>query len=77
MFRWLLKLLRREQALESCRVYCPGCSVDLTRLSAEVREDASGLVSYVCPCGVTSLWDFDAPAPILVSPVAGRLRWPG
>lgn len=50
---------------KTCWVYCPGCRRDLTETpDAFVSDDEAGVL-YRCPCGRESLWDFDAPTPLL------------
>jgi len=72
LFRWLpfcerLGETREEYVLRRCGCvcYCPGCG-DILNDKAEVHDSIDG-VSYFCPCGRWSLWDFDSfPAPMLV-----------
>ena len=50
-------------------VYCPACGNELTAADDEsLYHYEMGLVVYGCAeCGTVSKWDFDAPAPILIS----------
>jgi hypothetical protein len=63
---WLKKLRFEKQ--RTCWVRCPRCEADLNGWESERHfvSDTDQGVCYVCDdCGTESLWDFDAPAPIL------------
>lgn len=70
---------RRHIYNQSTFVYCPCCNQELIGSislfedpyeSKTIRDrngDSAKLVKITCErCGVVSLWDFDAPAPILM-----------
>lgn len=53
--------------------YCPGCRRELCEQHAELthvgildRGSQRYLVKYRCWCGKRTVWDFDAPVPILL-----------
>ena len=62
-FDWLF--LVREL---TCQVYCPGCRKELVGSDSHCHEVKDGLVWYECDnCLLKSQWDFDLPAPRLIS----------
>lgn len=53
--------------MQTTWVYCPVCENELTVDESPVREDKEGRVIYSClQCGTESVWDFDAPVPLLL-----------
>jgi hypothetical protein len=73
-----MRLFRRK-VRQTCWAYCPNCKRDLCSNPDAHCEDTD-LGRYVCSCGESSAWDFDAPAPLLISheathnPIASLLR---
>lgn len=56
---------------QTCWTYCPRCRAELTAVGDVLYDDARG-VAYRCPeCETLSLWDFDAPVPLLLAPRPG------
>lgn len=67
LLAWLKRLLLGpKKPQQTCWVWCPGCKHELTSDSmAFVYDEADGVL-YRCPkCKTQSLWDFDAPTPLL------------
>ena len=58
---------RRVLKACGCVCYCPQCGDILNDRADLLPSDL--LVTYRCPCGQISVWDFAAPAPILRVPV--------
>lgn len=65
-------LFRKSRKKTYCAAFCPGCDTNLVEAGTLVSDDDCG-VSYECSCcGQSSLWDFDAPAPLLLSRTTPR-----
>lgn len=66
----MLAALRRRTAppRQTTWAFCPGCVVDLCSNPAVTFDetDRRGTTVFRCPCGARSVWDFNAPAPILL-----------
>lgn len=68
MFGWLRRLftLEPDEPPVSMCLYCPGCRENLVTNLADWQM-AGNYVSYRCPCGIDSTWDFGASEPSLLS----------
>ena len=61
----MIKIFRRKDK-QTTFCYCPNCSNELISSGSLISDKE--IVTYICvKCGVTSKWDFDAPAPILLN----------
>lgn len=71
LLRGLVFILRktrpaRPEQMTFC--YCPGCHNELCSDPQTIWSDTD-YVRYTCgKCGLNSVWMFDAPVPILLSP---------
>jgi hypothetical protein len=63
LFAWLLK----PPDGQTCWVYCPRCNYELTACDKDsfVSDNEDGVTYHCFNCGLKSLWDFDAPVPLL------------
>lgn len=53
----------------ACSAYCPNCQHDLCNEGNLESDDKDG-VKYRCAyCGQRSVWNFDAPLPLLIKAV--------
>lgn len=50
----------------SCKVFCPKCKNELTENGKLISDDEKGVLYKCSKCGHYSLWDFDAPVPLLL-----------
>ena len=67
MLRKLFRFLFERTPEQTTFVYCPNCRFELTAGGTMLSDDAKG-VAYCCKsCEHLSLWDFDAPVPLLIS----------
>lgn len=63
---WLRHVRAKRAEDNRTKCFCPGCAIDLCSRAGALVEDAE-FVKYACPeCGSKSVWDFGAPAPILL-----------
>jgi hypothetical protein len=59
----------RPKGIADCQAFCPFCKSDLVANGNYVGETAHGLTIFDCrACRRESVWDFDAPLPILIKP---------
>jgi hypothetical protein len=50
-----------------CQAFCPRCRNDLTSCPTTECEEIDGLFHYKCgQCSKKTVWNFDAPVPLLV-----------
>jgi hypothetical protein len=68
MFDWFFSLIGREpDPTQTTWAFCPCCHTEMVSAPDVPCEiDDSGLVHYICPCGMQSWWDFSAPVPLCV-----------
>lgn len=73
--KWLRKIETREQRVVrecNCVVWCPECR-EILNDGSNCHDTDDGLVEFVCvECGCISDWDFDAPVPLYINPLATR-----
>ena len=60
-----INILKKEYK-QTTFCYCPNCSNELISSGSFISDE--DIVTFICvKCCVTSEWDFDAPAPILLN----------
>lgn len=58
-------LIGKKKNKQTTFVYCPNCDNELISSDSFVKDE--DFVYYKCSeCDIESIWDFDAPAPILI-----------
>ena len=71
MIKFLAKLIVKNYHAQHCFCYCPGCGLELCNSQSWFSD--TDLMRFKCiKCGTHSEWNFDMPAPFLLTYKEGK-----